>query len=142
MIRLRPILRRFRDQPDRPMVLLYGHLVVVVLYLTGNAVTPLPFRHATIRTLVDSPILPTLHLTCAAALLLGLTVATSKTARGTIAFVDLWAWVFTTVTLYQGANDRTPHLSKLGAGLASVMCVAAFLMLKRWGNDAERDGED
>jgi hypothetical protein len=126
-----------RTQPNRPFVILYGHIVVVILYLAGRAYSGVPFNSDTTRVVISSPLMPIGHLLAAVGLMVGLTM---KRGRGPAAFLSLGMWVFTTGALFFAAENRNPPLSLWGCALASVIAVASFLMLAQWGVDGDESG--
>jgi hypothetical protein len=134
------VMRRFiawlRVQPDRPFIIALAHALVIVLYVTHRAVSPIPFKGQVSRTLVTSPLLPTLHA-CALAILVAGILAGHSRLITTAATTSCVTWAFTTVVLFQASNDRVPRLGLWAAALSFVIFVATFLMLVRWGVDGD-----
>lgn len=123
-----------RGQPDRPFVILFAHLLVVLLYCTHRAVSSVPFTSGTTHSVISSPVIPALHLlafTCLAWAML------CPKHQGCGAVTSLFTWASTTVALYFAATQRNPPLALWAPALAGVVTVAAFLMAVRWGVDGD-----
>lgn len=126
-----------RTQPDRPFVILFGHVAVVTLYITGNAVSKLPFSDSHTKQLISSDIIPTIH--GAAALILLLAISLHR-YRGIAAGASLVVWAVTTASLFVASHQRVPPGAYWSFALSTVITVAAFLMLVRWGVDGDDRG--
>lgn len=124
------------SQPDRPFVILFGHCLVVVLYLTHHAVSTTPFRGTDAKDLLSSPLLPCLHGLAIGCLFVAIG---TKRYKGSAAMTSFFAWAFTTGALYFAATHREPPGALWATALSSVITLAAFLMLARWGAD---DGDE
>lgn len=127
-----------RAQPDRPFVITFGHLIVILLYLTHHAVSPVPFTGEVTHSIVTSPVIPVVHAIALLGMILGL--ARQKT-RGGAACVSLMTWSATTIVLYFLATQRNPPLALWAPGMSAVITLAAFLMFVRWGVDGVDDSE-
>lgn len=121
-------------QPDRPFVILFSHLLVVLLYVTHSAVSPVPFTSVTARSVIVSPAVPAFHLLA----LLGLGLAILRPRwQGCAAVVSLFTWTCTTIALYFAAAQRNPPLALWAPALGLVITLATFLMAIRWGVDGD-----
>lgn len=126
--------RWLRTQPDRPFVITYSHAATVLLYVSHRAVSPIPFTSNPAHTVISSPAVPALH----ALAMVGLLWAMALPKRqGCAAVLSLFTWACTTIALYFSATQRHPPLALWAPGLASVITVAAFLMVARWGVDGD-----
>lgn len=120
------------------MVILFAHVSIVGLYLTGNAVsTVVPFSNNQARTLITSDLVPSAHAIAAFALLYA--IITHRWS-GPAACISFFVWICTTIILFLGSHDRIPPLAYWSATLSLTISLAAFLMLVRWGVD--KDGDD
>lgn len=126
-----------RTQPDRPFVIVFAHLCVVGLYVTGNAVSTSPFSDDRAKTLITSDAMPTIHGLAAVVLVVAILL---HHYRGAAAGVSLVVWGATTATLFYASHQRVPPGAYWAASLSLVITLAAFLMLVRWGVDGDERG--
>lgn len=130
--------RWFRARPDRPFIILFAHLCIVSLYLSGHAVTPIAFTNAQAQTLISSDLLPVAHGVAAIALAAAIWARQGQLYAGTISLV---VWSATTGTLFFASHSHVPQLSYWSFALSLVITAATFLMLVNWGvpNGTERE---
>lgn len=126
-----------RAQPDRPFVITFAHLSVVVLYLTGHAYSTLQFRDSHARELITSGIIPIGH---AAAGLVLLAAIIFRRGQGQASAFSVFIWGLTTASLFFVSYQRIPPAAYWSVALSLVITVAAFLMLIRWGVDGDERG--
>lgn len=131
---MRATLSWVRAQPDRPFVILFSHIVVVLLYLTHRAVSDVPFTSHQAHSVVTSPAAPCLHALAAVGLIIAMA---DRRRQGCAAVVSLFTWTATTIALYFAATQRKPPLALWSPALGLVITLAAFLMVVRWGVDGD-----
>lgn len=112
------------------------HTAVVALYLTGGAVSTVPFTQEQIRAAISSPAIPAAHLI--AALLLALAIQAPR-VRDIAPAVSFGIWLATSAALYFAAQRRIPPLAKWGPVLAIGFAIYAFVLIFCWDRgDDER----
>lgn len=118
------------------MVLVVVHTGVPALYLTGSAVSPVPFTRDDVQTVIRSPFLPVSHL--ATAVLLALAV-TSPRLRDLAAPVSLGLWLGTAAALYFAAASRVPPLAMWGPAFALGWMIAAGVLTLVWPREDDHE---
>jgi hypothetical protein len=122
-----------------PALLVLAHAGIVGVYVTGTAVSDVPFRSDNVRTIITSPITPLAHLVCAGLLCAGL--AWRGTWRDLAGAASAPVWVGYTVILFVSARTRVPPLGLGGAVLSAVVAALAFLVAVGWkGDESAEDG--
>jgi hypothetical protein len=110
-------------------VLIVVHTGVVALYLTGSAVSSVPFTREDVQTVISAPYLSTAHLI--AALLLAVAIVSPRW-RDIAAPVSFGLWLGTTLALYLAALVRVPPLAMWGPVLAFGFVLAALILMMQW----------
>lgn len=121
-----------------PAALILGHCAIVAVYVTGTAVSTVPFRSDSVRTLITSPLTPLAHLLCAGLIAAGL--AWRGAWRDVAGSASTACWVGYAVLLFVSARTRIPPLGLAGAGMAATIAALAFLVAVGWRDDTAEKG--
>lgn len=112
-----------------------AHLIVVALYLTGQAVSSIPFTASAADTIVNTPAIWIAHIIAASTLALGVA---NERMRGVASYISFAVWLGYSVALLLAAKFREPPLGLVGFGLAVGFSLISLVLLYLWrGRDED-----
>lgn len=112
-----------------------AHLAIVALYMTGQAVSTVPFTQDTAATIVNTPLVWIVQLIAAGGLALG--VANDR-MRGVVSYISFAVWLGYAIALLLAAKFRQPPLGLVGFALAIGFSAISFVLLYLWrGRDED-----